>query len=120
MQDTENNTKNNSAESEVLAKIAKFSDQFRPIGERLHTLIMNAAPLVPRTWYGMPGYAKTKDGPVLVFFREDKYVSFGLTENAALIHSETSKLMNSAWYLTSLDEATEAEIVEIVQRAVAE
>lgn len=53
---------------EVLAKIAQFSTENKPLAKRLHELIMEAAPtLHPRLWYGMPGYAKTKDSAVLCF-----------------------------------------------------
>jgi hypothetical protein len=120
MQEAENNIKNTSAESEVLEKIAAFSDKYRPIAERLHTVIMSAGHLYPRKWYGMPGYAKSKDGPVLVFFREDTYISFGLSESAHFseLQSKSAKLVSSAWFLTHLDEATEKEIVCIVQEAI--
>ncbi len=73
--------------------------------------------LKPRPWYGMPGYAK--DGPVLVFFRVDDYMTFGLTEKANLTIEEGAKdqLMPSAWFLTDLDDATEAKIADIVRVA---
>ena len=66
----------------------------------------------------MPGYAKS--GPVLVFFRMDKYVTFGITEKANLSVEEgaTDQLMPSGWFLAELDKATEARIAEIVRKAV--
>ena len=89
------------------------------IRERLHEIITTAAPdLKPRLWYGMPGYAKA--GPVLVFFRMDAYVTFGLTEKANFSVEEGApdKLMGSAWFFTPpLDDATEARIAEIVRVA---
>lgn len=96
---------------------------FRDIAARLHELIVAAAPnLQPRLWYGMPGYAKTKSGPVICFFRvdADDYVTFGLTEKAALAPERGAdhKLMGSAWFLNELDAPTEARITEIVSRAV--
>src|SRR4051794_37371849 len=68
----------------VLAKIAALPDPYRALGERLHALILRAAPaLQPKVWYGMPGYAK--DGPVVCFFRGglfpgETYMTFGLTQ----------------------------------------
>ena len=97
---------------------------FRDIAARLHEVITEAAPdLRPRLWYGMPGYALAKKSPVLCFFRvdDDRYVTFGLTEHAH--HEPDSRaghqLMESAWFLTGLDEPTEARITDIVRRAVA-
>lgn len=106
---------------EVLAKIAQFSEQNRPLAERMHQLIMEAAPtLYPRLWYGMPGYAKTKDSAVLVFFREDeKYMTFGFTEsiNISPKVDATDLLMPCAWFFTKLDDATESKIIDIVRDA---
>ena len=104
----------------VLNKIPEMFGSHASIGERLHEIITRAAPdLKPRLWYGMPGYAK--GGPVLVFFRMDKYVTFGITEkaNSSLEVGATDQLMPSGWFLTDLDEATEARIAEIVGKAVA-
>ena len=97
---------------------------FRDVAARLHEVVMAAAPhLEPRLWYGMPGYATSKKSPVLCFFRvdDDKYVTFGLTEHA---HHEPDdgaghKLMGSAWFITELDEPTEARVADIVRLAVA-
>src|SRR5690242_7340539 len=59
-------------EAAVLAKIAAMPAPFRAMGERLHALIRRSAPaLMPKLFYGMPGYAK--DGPVICFLRADKY-----------------------------------------------
>jgi hypothetical protein len=105
--------------AEVLAKIAEFSEQNKPLAERMHQIIMEAVPtLYPRLWYGMPGYAKTKDGAVLIFFREDeKYMTFGFTESVNLTPKTNSvgKLMPCAWFFTGLDGATEQRISEIVK-----
>ncbi len=103
-------------EAAVLAKIAAMPAPYRAMGERLHALILRSAPaLQPRVWYGMPGYAK--DGPVLCFFRvDDKYMMFGLTEKANFTREEGAphQLMESAWFFTALDGATEAKISAIV------
>ncbi len=107
---------------EVLAKIAQFSETNRPLAERLHQLIMEAEPtLHPRLWYGMPGYAKTKDSAVLCFFREDEqYMTFGYTEKVDVKPEAdaATKLIPCAWFFTELDDATEKSIVDIVRTAV--
>ena len=105
-------------ETAVLEKIAAMPEPYRAMGERLHALILRSAPaLHPRLWYGMPGYAK--DGPVLCFFRVDKYITFGLTEDANLAQEEGApdQLMASSWFFTALDDATEAKISDIVRKA---
>ncbi len=103
----------------VIEKIPQMFGPHAAIGERMHEIFMEAAPeLEPRLWYGMPGYAK--DGPVLVFFRMDKYATFGMTEKVTLSVEEgaTDQLMPSGWFLTELDAATEARIADIVRKAV--
>src|SRR4051794_18248056 len=68
-------------ESDVLEKIAEMEDEDRVMAERLHAIVTENAPeLAPRTWYGMPAYAK--DGKVVCFFRparkfKDRYATFG-------------------------------------------
>ncbi len=105
----------------VLEKISQLP-AFREVAQRLHEIIMETAPdLVPRLWYGMPGYAHAKSKPVICFFRvdDDEYVTFGLTEKAALAPEEDGPdhLLPSAWFLTGLDEATEQRIARIVEQA---
>ncbi len=113
-------TKKGDDEAAVLEKIAKMPEPHRTIGTRLHALIMQTAPsLQPKLWYGLPGYAK--GGPVLCFFNQaDAYMTFGLTEKAnhRVEDGAPDQLMPSAWFLTTLDEATEAKIAEIVRKAV--
>jgi hypothetical protein len=114
--------KNEAGAQDVLAKIENFSDKYRAVGQQLHELIMATAPqLQPRLWYGMPGYALSNDGPVVLFFREDKYVSFGLTENTNLaeLGNPEDGLVEAAWYLSKLDAHAEAKIADIVRKAVA-
>jgi hypothetical protein len=105
--------------AEVLTKIAEFSEQNKPLAERVHQVIMEAAPtLYPRLWYGMPGYAKTKDSAVLCFFREDeKYMTFGFTESVDIKPKDNTahKLMPCAWFFTELDDTTEQTIAQIVR-----
>ncbi len=107
-------------ESAVLSKIAAMPEPFRAMGEKLHALIVKSAPfLQPKLWYGMPGYAMPNDGPVVCFFRADKYMTFGLTEKAhfSLEEGAPHRLMPSAWFFTGLDEATEAKLSDIVRKA---
>ncbi|MFN7925753.1 MAG: DUF1801 domain-containing protein [Bryobacteraceae bacterium] len=104
--------------AEAAAKIAAMPEHYRPIGERLHAIVMRSAPeLQPTLWYGMPAYAK--GGKVICFFRSDKYVTFGLTENAnhALAEDAPHRLRESAWFFSEIDEATEAKLAAIVRKA---
>lgn len=107
----------------VAAKIAGLP-ALGDVAARLHEVIVAAAPeLHPRLWYGMPGYAKAPKSPVLCFFRvdNDRFVTLGLTEHATHeVHPERGDLlMESAWFLSALDPATERTIGEIVARATA-
>lgn len=103
----------------VLEKISHMPEHVRPTMQRMHQVVMGAVPeLKPRIWYGMPGYAKTASSPVLVFFRHDEYMTFGLTEKAALSPRDgDGLLMPCAWYFEELDEATEQQVAEIVRSA---
>lgn len=108
------------AVQEKIASLPAFVD----LATRLHEVIVGAGPeLLPRLWYGMPGYAASKKGPVLCFFRvdDDRYVTLGLTEHARHQPEEAAghQLMASAWFLTELDAPTEARIAEIVRDAAA-
>ena len=106
----------------VLDKIPQMFGEDAAVGQRMHDIIMAAAPaLKPRLWYGMPGYALGRSKPVLVFIRKDDYLTFGLTEKAHLPVDEGAPdgLIANAWFLKSeLDAATEARIAEIVRGAV--
>jgi hypothetical protein len=102
----------------VLEKIAAMPAPYRAMGERLHELILRSAPaLQPALWYGMPAYAK--DGKTVCFFRADKkYMTFGFTQDANLTPEEGAphQLIESAWYFTALDDATEARLSAIVRK----
>jgi len=105
-------------EAAVLAKIAAMAAPYRAMGERLHALILRSAPaLQPTSYYGMPWYAK--DGKRVCFFRANKYMTFGLTEEANLTREEGAphQLLASAWYFTALDDPTEAKLYAIVRKA---
>jgi len=105
--------------AEVLAKIAAMAPEDRAIGERVHALIMSAAPfLAPRLWYGMPAYAK--DGKVVCFFQDAKkfksrYATLGFSDQAAL---DEGRMWPTAFALKPLGPTEEARIIALVKRAV--
>ncbi len=105
-------------ESDVLAKIAEMPDHDRAIAERLHAIIMAAAPgLSPRTWYGMPAYAK--DGKVICFFQgahkfKTRYATLGFSDKANL---DEGAMWPNAFALKELTAAEEARISALVKRA---
>ena len=106
-------------EAGVLEKIAAMPEPWRGMGERIHALVRQCAPMLqPATWYGMPAYAK--DGKTICFFRADrKYMTFGLTPDASLAPEEgvPHQLMEAAWLFSGLDEATEAKLAGIIRKA---
>ncbi|MEB3366044.1 DUF1801 domain-containing protein [Saccharopolyspora mangrovi] len=106
---------------QVLGKIAQADEPRRSVMQRMHEVILEAAPdLKPRIWYGMPGYAKSASSPVLVFFRNDELMSLGVSEKAALSPaSGRGLLIPCAWFFDDLDDATEVRVAEIVRAAVA-
>ena len=106
-------------ESEVLAKIAEMLKPDRAMAERLHAIIKASAPaLSPRTWYGMPAYAK--DGKVVCFFQSaqkfnTRYATFGFSDAANL---DEGAVWPVAFALTKLTAADEARIGALVKKAV--
>ena len=106
----------------VIHKINAMKEPFRTIGKRIHEIIVKTAPdFKPRVWYGMPGYAKSKNSAVLLFFRaDDSYMTLGLTEKVKFTLDEgvSHQLMECAWFLKDLDSATEDKISEIVSKAI--
>jgi hypothetical protein len=106
-------------ESAVLAAIAAMPGPDRAMGERLHSIIKASAPaLSPKTWYGMPAYAK--DGKVVCFFRggqrfNERYMTFGFNDNANL---DEGGLWPTAFALKELTAAEEARIAALVKKAV--
>jgi uncharacterized protein YdhG (YjbR/CyaY superfamily) len=105
-------------ESDLLAKIAEMPDHDRAIAERLHAIIKAAAPeLSPRTWYGMPAYAR--DGKVVCFFQsghkfKTRYATLGFSDRANL---DDGVMWPNAYALTELTAAEEARISALVQKA---
>jgi uncharacterized protein YdhG (YjbR/CyaY superfamily) len=106
-------------EGEVLAKIAEMPEHDRAIAERLHAVIKAAAPaLSPRTWYGMPAYAR--DGNVVCFFQaaqkfKTRYATLGFSDKANL---DDGAMWPTYYALTELTAAAEKRISVLVQKAV--
>jgi uncharacterized protein YdhG (YjbR/CyaY superfamily) len=106
-------------ERDVLAKIAEMPEPDRVMAERLHAIIKASAPaLSPKTWYGMPAYAK--DGKVVCFFQsaqkfKTRYATFGFNDAANL---DDGAMWPTAFALTELTAADEARIAALVKKAV--
>ena len=106
-------------ESAVRAAITAMSRQDRAIAERLHEIVTATAPdLSPKTWYGMPAYAK--DGKVVCFFRnagkfKERYAMFGFNDSAKL---DQGSMWPVAFALTKLTAADETKIRALVKKAV--
>ena len=107
------------AEADVLAKIAEMADPDRVLAERLHAIVKDTAPeLAPRTYYGMPAYAK--DGKVVCFFKPAKkfkvrYAELGFNDPARL---DDGTMWPTSYALTELTPDVEARIAELVKKAV--
>ena len=105
-------------ESDVLAKIAEMPEPDRTMAERLHAIIKAIAPaLSPRTWYGMPAYAK--DGDVVCFFQsaqkfKTRYATLGFSDKANL---DEGAMWPTSYALTELTAADEAMIGALVNQA---
>ncbi|MFD0143565.1 MULTISPECIES: iron chaperone [unclassified Streptomyces] len=105
-------------ESEVLAKIAEMPEADRVLAERIHAVVKAAAPeLTPKTWYGMPAYAK--DGKVVCFFQsaakfKARYATLGFNDPANL---DEGTMWPTAFALTRLTADDEAFIEALVKRA---
>jgi uncharacterized protein YdhG (YjbR/CyaY superfamily) len=106
-------------EDDVLAKIAEMPEPDRAMAERLHAVVKASAPaLSPRTWYGMPAYAR--DGKVVCFFQsaqkfKTRYATFGFSDAANL---DEGAMWPTAFALKELTPAEEARIVALVKKAV--
>ncbi len=106
-------------ERDVLAKIAELPEPDRAMAERLHAIIKASAPaLSPKTWYGMPAYAK--DGKVVCFFQSaqkfnTRYATLGFNDAANL---DEGAMWPVAFALTELTAADEARIGALVKKAV--
>ena len=108
-------------ESAVLAKIAEMPEPDRAMAERLHAIIKASAPaLSPKTWYGMPAYAK--DGKVVCFFQSaekfnSRYATLGFSDEANL---DEGAMWPTSFALKELTDTEEAKIGALVKRAVSQ
>jgi uncharacterized protein YdhG (YjbR/CyaY superfamily) len=106
-------------EKALLEKVAEMKGSDRAIAKRLHTIITAAAPtLSPKTWYGMPAYAK--DGKIVCFFQsaakfDSRYATFGFSDEANI---DQGPMWPTSWALTELTPAEEKKIVALVKKAV--
>ena len=106
-------------ERAVLAKIAEMPEPDRAMASRLHAIVKASAPaLSPKTWYGMPAYAK--DGKVVCFFQsaqkfKSRYSTFGFNDEANL---DEGAMWPTSFALKKLTPAEEARIVALVKKAV--
>ena len=106
-------------ESDLLAKIAQMPEPDRAIAERLHEIVKASAPaLSPKTWYGMPAYAR--DGKVVCFFQsaqkfDSRYATLGFSDEANL---DEGSMWPTSFALKELTATEEAKISALVKRAV--
>jgi uncharacterized protein YdhG (YjbR/CyaY superfamily) len=105
-------------ESAVLAKIAEMPEPDRAMAERFHAIVKTSVPsLSPRTWYGMPAYAK--DGKVVCFFQsaakfKARYATFGFSDKADL---DDGNMWPTSFALKELTAAEEKKIAGLVKKA---
>jgi uncharacterized protein YdhG (YjbR/CyaY superfamily) len=108
-------------EKDLLEKIAEMPEPDRSMAKRLHAIITASAPVLwPKTWYGMPAYAK--DGKVVCFFQsaqkfKTRYATLGFSDTANL---DEGAMWPTAFALMKLTAAEEARIVALVKKAVGE
>ncbi|HEY0719279.1 MAG TPA: DUF1801 domain-containing protein [Streptosporangiaceae bacterium] len=106
-------------ESDVLAKIAELTGLDRALAERIHAIVRTAAPeLAPRTYYGMPAYAR--GGKVVCFFQpaqkfKSRYATLGFQDSA---HLDDGAMWPTTFALTELTPAVEDRITALVRQAV--
>jgi len=105
-------------ERDVLEKISEMGEADRAMAERIHAIVTASAPdLVPKTWYGMPAYAK--DGTIVCHFQpaqkfKTRYPTLGFSDKANL---DDGAMWPVAYALTTLTEADEARIAALVKKA---
>ncbi|HWP62322.1 MAG TPA: DUF1801 domain-containing protein [Candidatus Binatia bacterium] len=106
-------------EQDVLSKIAEMPEPDRSMAERIHAIVKEVAPeLTPRTWYGMPAYAK--EGKVICFFQaaskfKARYATFGFDQAARL---DDGPMWPTSFAVTELTPAVEERIRALVRKAV--
>jgi uncharacterized protein YdhG (YjbR/CyaY superfamily) len=113
------NKKKAEGESDLLAKIAEMQGPDRAMAERLHAIVKASAPaLLPKTWYGMPAYAR--DGKVVCYFTaadkfKSRYATLGFNDSANL---DDGVMWPTSFALKELTPAAEARIAALVKQAV--
>ena len=106
-------------EAAVLAKIAEMSDDERAVAERIHAIVAETAPeLAPKTWYGMPAYAR--DGKVVCFFQpgskfKARYSTLGFSDEANV---DDGAIFPTVFAVVELNDAVEKQIASLITRAV--
>ncbi len=116
---TRKTTKKADDEAAVLAAIAGMPEPDRSMGERLHAIIKaSASELIPKTWYGMPAYAR--DGRIICFFQSSakfntRYMTLGFSDQANL---DEGRMWPTSFALKELTAAEEARIESLVKKAV--
>jgi len=106
-------------ENDLLEKVAEMEGNDKAMAERLHEIITEAAPeLMPKTWYGMPAYAR--DGKVVCFFQSAgkfnaRYATLGFNDTAML---DDGNMWPTAFALMKLTAAEEKKIVALIKKAV--
>jgi uncharacterized protein YdhG (YjbR/CyaY superfamily) len=106
-------------EQDLLAKIAELPEPDRTMAERIHAIVTASAPdLAPKTWYGMPAYAR--DGKIVCFFQpadkfKARYATFGFNDDA---HLDEGSMWPTSWALTALTAADEKRLAELVKKSV--
>lgn len=107
------------AAAEVVAKIAELDDADRVIAERVHAVVTTAAPeLAPRTWYGMPAYAR--DGKIVCHFQpaakfKTRYATLGFSDQANL---DDGAMWANAYAVAEMTDEVERRIAALVRQAV--
>ena len=113
------NKKREDGEKDLFEKIAEMPEPERTMAQRLHEIISEAAPdLWPKTWYGMPAYAR--DGKVVCFFQsadkfKSRYATLGFSDEANL---DDGAMWPTSFALKALNAAEEARIIALVKQAV--
>lgn len=112
------NKKKEDGEKDVLAAIAAMVGNDKLMAKRIHELVMQTAPeLWPKTWYGMPAYAK--DGKVICFFQaakkfEARYATFGFNDTAKI---DNGNMWPTSFALIKLTSEEEKVIIDLVRKA---
>lgn len=106
-------------EADLWAKVAEMPEADRRMAERIHAIVKEHAPMLePKTWYGMPAYAR--DGKVVCFFQaaakfNARYATFGFNDSATL---DDGSMWATAFALARLTKADEQRLAELIKRAV--